>query len=105
MIRVIGLYRWALDAQFDHDYYNSEHMRLTKQLLAPHGLIRLESDRYLSSKPPIVGEVVAASNAYFATVEAAQAALAAAGSSLMADVPKYTNLKPEIRVTMVTEHN
>jgi uncharacterized protein (TIGR02118 family) len=102
MIRVIGFYRWLDGANFDHDYYNSEHMRLTKNALTPHGLIRLESDRYISPKPPVTGEIIAASNAYFPSVEIAQAAMAAVGAVLMADVPRYTNLKPEIQLSYVT---
>lgn len=42
MIRVIGFYRWKDGATFNHEYYNSEHMRVTKQALLPHGLLRLE---------------------------------------------------------------
>jgi uncharacterized protein (TIGR02118 family) len=102
MIRVIGFYRWQDGAHFDHAYYNGEHMQMTKNALAPHGLLRLESDRYLSNKPPVAGDIIAASNAYFATAEVAQAAMAAVGSALMADVPRYTNLRPEIRLSVVT---
>ena len=104
MIRVIGFYRWLEGANFDHDYYNTEHMRLTKEALTPHGLIRLESDRYISSKPPVTGEIIAASYAYFPSVEIAQAAMTAVGAVLMADVARYTNLKPEIRLSYVTIH-
>jgi hypothetical protein len=35
MIRVIGFYRWSDGANFDHEYYNGEHMRLTKEALTP----------------------------------------------------------------------
>lgn len=104
MIRIIGFYRWSEGASFNHEYYNSEHMRLTKDALTPHGLLRLESDRYISPKPPVAGEIIAASNAYFPSVEIAQAALAAVGAVLMADVPRYTNLKPEIQLSLVTAH-
>jgi uncharacterized protein (TIGR02118 family) len=104
VIRVIGFYRWKEGAAFDHEYYCSTHMKLTRELLQPLGLIRLESDRYLSPKPPREGDVIAASNAYFETPEAAQAAMASAGAQLMSDVPKYTNLAPEIRMAVVTSH-
>lgn len=104
MIRVIGFYRWKEGATFDHDYYHSTHMRLTHELLQPLGLVRLESDRYLSRKPPRDGDVIAASNAYFETIDAANAAMAAAGAELMADVPKYTSLTPETRIAQVNTH-
>jgi uncharacterized protein (TIGR02118 family) len=104
MIRVVGFYRWKEGAMFDHDYYHSSHMKLTRELLQPLGLVRLESDRYLLSKPPRDGDVVAASNAYFESVETAQAAMASVGAQLMADVPKYTTLTPEIRLAAVNSH-
>ena len=104
MIRVIGFYRWSEGAIFDHEYYNSQHMRLTKESLAPHGLLRLESDRYVSPKPPVAGEIIAASSAYFASLESAQTAMAEVGAILLADVSKYTDLKPEVRLAMVATH-
>ena len=104
MIRVTGFYRWAEGAHFDHTYFNSEHARITREALKDLGLLRLESDQFLSPQGPQNGEVIASTNAYFATLEAAQQALAKAGATLMADVVNYTNLKPEIRLSKVSSH-
>jgi len=104
MIRVIGVYRWVEGATFDHAYYNTEHMRLTRELLAPRGLVRLESDRYLSNAPATPGSIIAASHAYFESVEVAKSAVAAAAAALMADIPKYTSLKPELSFAAVESH-
>ncbi len=104
MLKVIGFYRWSEGATFDHEYYNSMHMRLTQRLLAPHGLVRLESDRYILSTSPVAGQIIAASNAYFSSASIAQAAMAAVGSALVADVTNYTNLKPELHFVNVVSH-
>jgi uncharacterized protein (TIGR02118 family) len=104
MIRVIGFYRWQEGAIFNHDYYNKEHMEFAKEKLLPYGLLRLESDSYLSATPPQPGDIIAATNAYFASFDKAQAAVAAVGSDLMENVPKYTNLKPELKMSVVTTH-
>jgi uncharacterized protein (TIGR02118 family) len=104
MIRVMGVYRWVAGASFDHDYYNSQHMQLTKELLVPHGLIKLESDRYVLGDTPMPGAIIAASHAYFPSMDVAKRAVAAAGASLMADVPSYTTLKPELSFAMVESH-
>ncbi|WMW80586.1 EthD family reductase [Undibacterium cyanobacteriorum] len=104
MIRVTGFYRWVDGAHFDHAYFNSEHARITREALSELGLLRLESDQFLSPKGPLVGEVIATTNAYFDSLDAAQQALAKAGAVLMADVPSYTNLTPEIRLSKVTSH-
>jgi len=105
MIRAVGLYRWKENARFDHAYYSTDHMDLTRRLLAPLGLIRLESDRGITSDPPAEGQMVAISHAFFNSIEEAQTALSAVGDELMADVSKYTNLQPEVHMTTVTEHS
>ncbi len=104
MIRVTGHYYWEEGAHFDHKYYNSEHMVFTKELLNPHGLIRLESDRFLSQAAPAPGQIIAATNAYFPSLEAAQTAMMVAGPKLMADLSNYTNLTPRILFSKVTAH-
>ena len=104
MMRVTGFYRWAEGAHFDHAYFNAEHGRITREALRSLGLLRLESDQFLSPKAPVVGEIVASTNAYFADLATAQTALAKAGGVLMADVPNYTNLQPEIRFSKVSSH-
>jgi uncharacterized protein (TIGR02118 family) len=104
MIRITGFYRWEDGASFNHEYYDKEHMRITKDALSPLGLMRLESDRFLAGKPRVAGEIIAATNAYFPSLEVAQKAMAAAGAVLLADVPNYTSLKPELRFSVVTTH-
>lgn len=102
MIRVTGLYIWQEGASFDHEYYNGRHMELTKELLLPHGLIRLESDRFLLAKAPRPGDIVAASYAYFETADMAQRAMGIVGQALLQDVPNYTTLLPDIKMSAVT---
>ena len=104
MIRVTVIYRWEDGARFDHDYYHSKHMDIAREALSAHGLMRLESDRFFTRSSPSAGETIAAANAYFATRETAQAALAAAGPALMADLPNYSNLKPQVLLSAVTTH-
>jgi uncharacterized protein (TIGR02118 family) len=104
MIRVTAYYRWKDGASFDHDYYRKEHMRIARDLLSPHGLLRLESDRFLVSTPPAGGAIVAATNAYFPSIEVAQKALAVSGPALLADVANYTNIKPDMQFSIITSH-
>jgi len=105
MIRITGTYRWIEGAHFDHHYFNSSHARITVEALSELGLIRLETDRVLATSAPEVGDIIAATHAYFANVDVAQTALAKAGAILMADVPNYTNLKPDIRLSETTVHD
>lgn len=99
MIRITGTYVWRDGARFEHDIYQHEHMALTRELLGPLGLTRLEAERFVLPKGPRVGEPVAATNAYFASLEQAQAALAQAGAQLAAHVVRYTDLQPQLRIS------
>lgn len=104
MVKISGNYRWFEGARFDHAYYRAEHMRLTRELLRPLGLQRLESDSTLSAHPPAPGQIIATSNACFATLAAAQAALQQAGAALLADLPNYTNIRPDLHLSEVDSH-
>lgn len=104
MIRIVGFYRWQDGAHFDHTYYHSEHMHIARDALSPHGLMRLESDRFLSQAAPVPGQIIAATYAYFPSFEVAQAALIAGVKTLIDDVSKYTNLMPEIHLSEVYSH-
>jgi uncharacterized protein (TIGR02118 family) len=105
MIRVVAFYRWVEGAAFDHEYYRLEHMRITKELLTSRGLIRLESDRYLTNTSPVAGTVIAATHAYFPSMEVARNAVAETSSALLEDVPNYTSLKPELCFAAVSAHD
>ncbi len=102
MVRVIAFYRWRAGATFDHDYYGSQYMPMVRQWLMPHGLLALECDRYLAAVPCEDGEIIAATNAYFSSVDTAKAALKAVGGMLQSHVTRYTNLQPEIRLALVS---
>jgi uncharacterized protein (TIGR02118 family) len=104
LAKVTGIYRWREGARFDHDYYGSEHAQLTTRLLVPLGLLRFESDRVSAASGPMPGSVVAASNAYFGSLAEAQAALSRAGAALAADLPNYTNIRPELHISEVLVH-
>lgn len=104
MVKVTALYLGFEGAQFNHVYYRTEHMRITRDALRTLGLLRLESEQALQAAPDQAGHVVAASSAYFSTAESAQAALAQAGALLSADLPNYTNIKPRMHVSAVLTH-
>lgn len=104
LAKVTVNYRWSAGAHFDHAYYGSKHMQIARELLRPLGVVRLESNRTVLDKAPKPGTVVATATAYFASVAAAQAAVAAAGASLLADVPNYSNIRPELHISDVAVH-
>ncbi len=102
--KVTAIYRWTDGAHFDHQYYQTTHAKLALETLKPVGLLRFESEETVLSAPPAQGTIVAASNAYFASLADAQAALAKAGPALGADLPKYTNIRPTLHLSQVLVH-
>lgn len=104
MIKITALYRWREGATFNHDYYHGEHMRIARAALQPLGLVRLESDRVLYPGEPRPGQVVALTNAFFSDLEQAQAAAQQTAAELTADIPNYTNIRPESYIAQMHTH-
>lgn len=101
MIKVSVFYPNQEGARFDMDYYRDRHMPLVqtrigaacKGIAVEHGLTGATPD----SKPPFI----AMGHIYFDSLEAFQSAFAAHSAEFMADVPNYTNLRPNIQISEV----
>lgn len=104
LTKITAQYRWFEGASFDHAYYASEHMKITREAVKAFGLVRLESERVLWPTTEAAGAIVAATSAYFPDMASAQAALEAAGPALQADLVNYTNIRPEMRMAQVSPH-
>ncbi|WP_028007022.1 EthD family reductase [Solimonas flava] len=101
MIRVSALYANRAGARFDHAYYALRHIALVREQLTPHGLLRVEADRGLAGGGGGEAPFVAAAHLYFASVERFEAAFAAAGAAVLADVPNYTDLQPQLQISTI----
>lgn len=101
MIRVTVSYAAREGARFDHAYYQNRHAALIREHLGAHGLRRLEIDQVLSDAAGNPAPVVAAAHMLFDDVAAFQAAMAAGGQPLMADVANYTDIPPQILISQV----
>ena len=95
MIRLSVLYPSAEGATFDHDYYRDKHVPLC---LKTWGLDGAEIDKGLD------GPYVAAVHFKFASLDALQAAMGAAGTGdIMADVANYTSIAPVLQTSEMVE--
>ena len=102
MIKVTVLYPNKPDAKFDHDYYANQHVKMAVEKLGPMGLVRGEIDKGIGgipagSPPPYV----ALGHMVFNSIEDFQKGFAAHGEEIMADVPNYTNIEPQIQISEV----
>lgn len=103
MVCVSVFYPYAPDKKFDRGYYLEKHMPLVMNRLRGSGLIRYEVDKGLAggepgSPPPFV----ATARLYFNTLEEFQQGFGAHGSELVADIPNYTDIEPQVQVSEMT---
>lgn len=102
MIRVSVFYPNSDGARFDLDYYLNRHMKMVESKLAGKGLLRWEVDEGLGGgAPDAPAPFVAAGHLYFESPEAFQAAFGPSAQEIMADVPNYTDLTPQVQISRI----
>ena len=103
MIRLIALWPKTTDSHFDMDYYLSKHVPMTKAKFQSSGIsVEGEVDEGLGTLTP--GEPVpyaAIGYLLFETMEDLQKGLAAHAAEILADVPNFTNVQPQIQIGSV----
>jgi len=84
------------NTHFDLDYYRDKHIPLCERLFTPHGF-RGAVLRVNQGKGPGSADLNYASvDLLFDSAEQLQAALAAGGKEVTADIPNYTNVKAQM---------
>jgi len=102
MIRLTVLYPVTTESTFDWNYYLGPHLVLARQLLLPHGLVRIEVDRGIAAFPPgTPSHHHAIGHLYFETMLQLDTALAATTSALIADQQKYYSGESVVQVSEV----
>jgi uncharacterized protein (TIGR02118 family) len=85
--------------KFDLDYYVRTHMPMAGRLLKP---LRYEVDKGIAGGAPgSAAPFVASCHFYFNTLADFQKSMSAHGQELIADVPNYTNIQPEIQMSEI----
>jgi uncharacterized protein (TIGR02118 family) len=90
------IYPIGPDTRFDYDYYTESHMKLVAQHMGPH-IERTVVTRGLASGPDTPPGHYAVATIVFADQDRMNAAMAVSGP-VMADVPNFTNVKPDILI-------
>ncbi|MCZ6831849.1 MAG: EthD family reductase [Gammaproteobacteria bacterium] len=90
------------DTTFDHEYYRDTHIPLCQRLFGEHGL-RGTVLRTAEGKAPGSDDLNHATiDLIFDSSEGLQAALAAGGKEVSADLVNYTNAKPRMSFCEIT---
>ena len=103
MIKVSVVYPNGTGATFNHGYYSANHLPMVRKLLGD-AVKGAEIDRAVAGGQP--GEqpsFMAAGHLYFDSVAAFEAAFGPHTGQIMADVPNYTNIQPQIIISEATK--
>ena len=103
MIRVNFYYPNQDGAKFDHQYFQETHIgKLVNDRWSPMGMKEFGVEKGLAGGAPgSPAPYVAAAYVVFETVEAFQAAFAAHGTEIVADIKNYTDLEPIVQVSEI----
>ncbi|MCJ8340911.1 MAG: EthD family reductase [Pseudomonadales bacterium] len=101
MIKVSVMYPNSSDANFDIEYYCNTHIPMVEGLLGDtlkggnvdHGLG--------GGAPDEVAPFIAMGHLIFDSVEVFQNAFGPHAEKIMADIPNYTNTKPQIQISEI----
>lgn len=102
MIRVSVLYPAGEGRKFDTTYYTQKHMPLVRERFKDLGLVRAEVDKGVAGGAPgAPAPFVYVAHLYFNSVADFQKAIATHGKEIMADVPNYTNIQPQVQISEI----
>lgn len=99
MLYITAIYPNGPGSRFDADYYLTSHTERAEALLAPHGLRAIRTAigiAGLDGSPPPYWAV---SEMHFTSRADFDAAIAASGDALFADIPNYTDVTPILQVS------
>lgn len=99
MIRVTVLFPKTTDSHFDMDYYVSKHVPMTTAKLQSLGFnVKAEVDQGLGTLTGEPAPYTAIGHLLFENMEDLQKGLTTHGPEIMADIPNFTNVQPQIQV-------
>lgn len=93
------LYPIGSDTTFDYDYYVQTHLKLVQEQMGSH-IDRTVVTKGLAGGPNTPPGYHATATLVFADQSAMDSAMAASGP-VMADLPNFTNVKPDLLISEV----
>lgn len=101
MIKLTVMYPNSADLKFDKDYYVNQHGQLLKDLL---GITIVSSDinfGIAGASPEQSAPYVVIANIVFESMESFQKSFGANAEAILADLPNFTNVSPEVQISEV----
>lgn len=90
------IYPVGAESTFNHEYYATTHMALVQEYMGPH-IAQTLVTKGKAGGPKVPPAFHAIATMVFADADAMKAAMALAGP-VMADIPNFTNIEPQILI-------
>lgn len=91
------LYPISEGATFDYDYYTTTHFGIVKEILGGNGMTSDSASKGLAGGPDVASPFFAIWTGVFPDMATLEGALAVAGP-VLADIPNYTNVAPQMMI-------
>jgi len=101
MIKVSVMYANTQGCKFDHSYYANKHMPMVKKKLGSACKSYTVDKGIAGGAPGAPSPYVAMCHIFCDSVDAFQAAFGPNAQEIMADIPNYTDLTPQIQISEV----
>ncbi len=101
MVRLFAMYPNKPDSKFDFDYYASVHMQMAKERLGEFGLREVGITKGTTTLDGEPAPYIYIGTADFDNAEDMQRGFEAHAEAVMADIPNYTDIQPEIQISEV----
>jgi uncharacterized protein (TIGR02118 family) len=104
MVRLSVLYPATPGSHFDWSYYLGRHLELSRRLLKPRGLVRIEIDKGIAGLPPGAPPPYhAVGHLFFRTMAELESALTATAAEFIADEHNYFDGQSVVQISEVIE--
>jgi uncharacterized protein (TIGR02118 family) len=103
MIRLTALYRNSEGSRFDFDYYVKTHLQLARKRLADFGMGRIEVEKGIEALDGERAAYICVAHADFLDMADLKRGFEEHAEELLADVPNYTDIEPEVQISEVME--
>jgi len=101
MINLTVMYPNTSDVKFDKEYYTNQHRQLLSELLGD-ALVSSDINLGISgATPESPAPFVVISNLSFETLESFQQSFGANAEKILADLPNFTNVQPQVQISEV----
>jgi len=102
MIRISVYYPGGEGKKFDMDYYTNKHMKLVRERMGSFRVVRTEVDKGVAGGAPgAPAPYVAVGHVYVNSLDGWQKGMGQHGKEIMADIPNYTNIAPQIQISEI----